>query len=279
MAYKDILAPCFGDAADESLIAVLESLESFAGAHVAAALVWPIYLPVFTGDPMSGELMLGELMQREQAEAGKAMEALKRRLAKTDLAVELRTQIGALPTLRDQTAMQARHVDLTVMTRPMPGRDRADFDVLDAALMESGRPVYLAPSDWKPRARPGTILIGWNASREAARTVSDAMPFLTRADKIIVATVDAKPSARGHGESPGVDIATHLARHGLSVDLHNLDSGGDAPAEALLAAARAHGADLIVTGGFGHARLQQALFGGVTKTLVGRSPVPLFLAH
>lgn len=145
--------------------------------------------------------------------------------------------------------------------------------------MQSGRPVLLAPSDWKLRSAIETVLIGWNASRECARSVADAMPFLERAKRIVLATVDARPSPWAHGEAPGVDIATHLARHGLPVDLHNLDSAGATTGEALATAAQDLGADMIVTGGFGHSRLRQALFGGVTRTLIETAPAPLLLSH
>ena len=145
--------------------------------------------------------------------------------------------------------------------------------------MESGRPLLLLPPGWKTDGAVKTVFVAWNAGREAARAVGDSRDWLDVAAKIVIGTVDAKPGPRGHGEAPGVDIATHLARHGYAVELRNIDSLGAETGEALLDSAESAGADLIVVGGFGHPRLQQALFGGVTRTIVETSKIPLLMSH
>lgn len=272
MNFKNILAPFFGDKADQALVDFIDAVSAFDDAHVAAALLCPI--PV-----LPGELMTGAIIAQTQEEALAAKARLQHAFARTDMAVEQRLLYGPPAAICEDLAVQARHVDLTVMSRPSPASIRMDHEVVEAVLMQSGRPVLLAPSDWKLRSAIETVLIGWNASRECARSVADAMPFLERAKRIVLATVDARPSPWAHGEAPGVDIATHLARHGLPVDLHNLDSAGATTGEALATAAQDLGADMIVTGGFGHSRLRQALFGGVTRTLIETAPAPLLLSH
>jgi nucleotide-binding universal stress UspA family protein len=272
MYFKDILAPLFGDDTDERLIDFLDRTTAFDGAHVAAALVFPV--PV-----VPGELVTGGIIARCHEESRAAKDRLQRAFARTDITVEHRFLFGPMAAVCEDLAVQARHADLTVMTRPTHEVVRPDHEIMEAALMQSGRPVLLAPATWVPRGDIETVLIGWNASREGARAIADAMPFLTGAKRIVVATVDARPTPWAHGEAPGVDIATHLARRKLPVELQNLDSVGAGAGEALVAAARSLGADLIVTGGFGHARLRQALFGGVTRTLVEHAPAPLLLSH
>jgi nucleotide-binding universal stress UspA family protein len=200
-------------------------------------------------------------------------------LARTNLGYEQRLVMAQTLTACDLAVLEARHVDLTVMARPSKQGTGFRHEVLEAILMESGRPLLLIPPGWKPDGAVKTVFVAWNAGREAARAVGDAADWLEAASKIVIGTVDAKPGPRGHGEAPGVDIATHLARHGHAVELRNIDSLGAATGDALLDAADAVGADLIVVGGFGHPRLQQALFGGVTRTIVETARVPLLMSH
>ena len=279
MALKDILVPLFGDESDDALIAAIESLPQLVEAHVAAVLLSPIPDPIFVGDGMVGGLALGEMIADAQSQAKTAQARLQARLSRTNLAFEQRLSQGQVLTVCDHATVQARHADLTVMARPSQKNTDFRHDVLEAVLMESGRPLLLLPTEWTATGGIGKVFVAWNASRAAARALADAAPFLQSAATIVVATIDARPDYRGHGEAPGVDIATHLARHGLAVDLQNLDSLGAEKGEAILSAAQAAGADLIVLGGYGHARLQQALFGGVTRALINTSPLPLFLSH
>jgi nucleotide-binding universal stress UspA family protein len=151
--------------------------------------------------------------------------------------------------------------------------------VFEGALFGSGRPVLMTPPDWNGETIGKRILVAWNGKRESARALADAMPFLESADHVILATIDAKPDVSGVGPAPGADIAAHLARHGVKVELRNLDGlGGDA-ADMLIAEARASDADLIVMGGYGRPRLSEYVFGGVTRTMAAKSPVPVLMSH
>ncbi len=279
MALKDVLVVLSGDEGDQHVIASVDTMAMFAQAHVAATLVAPIPDPVFVGDMMGGGLALGDFITSVRKEATESQEKIRVALARTNLGFEQRLVIAQTLTACDMVVTQARHVDLTVMARP--SKDGSGFrqELLEAVLMESGRPLLLLPRGWKTDGRVQTVFVAWNAGREAARAIGDAAPWLDAATKIVIGTVDAKPGLRGHGEAPGVDIATHLARHGHAVELRNVDSLGAATGEAILEAAEASGADLIVVGGYGHPRLQQALFGGVTRTIVESSKVPLLMSH
>lgn len=277
MRYKDVLALMFGGADDEAIVAALDANPLFADAHIAATLVAPTPDLAFIGDGMASAEIVERALDAAHGEAMKSREALRQRLARTQLAYEVRAEINTLATAAERVAVQARHVDVTVMTRPGP-KQSVERDVLETVLMRSGRPVLIVPPAWRGTSF-SKVLVAWNASREAARSLGDALPLLKAADAVIVATLDAEPSLRGHGESPGVDIATHLARHDLPVELRNLDSMGDVASAALHQAAAEVGADLIVMGGFGHARLQETLFGGVTRELLLASEIPIAMSH
>jgi len=279
MAFKDLLVLLFGDESDAHVIATLDSLSMFAQAHVAATLLAPIPDPVFVGDMMGGGVALGEFVTQVRKDATASQGRIGVALSRTNLGYEQRLVMAQTLTACDMAVTQARHVDLTIMGRPSKTGAGFRHEVMEAVLMESGRPLLLVPQGWKSDGSVKTIFVAWNAGREAARAVGDSRDWLDAASKIIIGTVDAKPGPRGHGEAPGVDIATHLARHGHAVELRNLDSLGAETGQAILDAAEAAGADLIVVGGFGHPRLQQALFGGVTRTIVETSNVPLLVSH
>jgi nucleotide-binding universal stress UspA family protein len=137
----------------------------------------------------------------------------------------------------------------------------------------------LAPPGWAGESLTDRILIAWDAKREAARAVADAMGLLAKAREVVIATIDAVPSEAGHGPVPGKDLAVHLERHGVNVRVNNVDGMGRSEAGALMDEAAALDANLIVMGGYGHARAQEWLWGGVTRDLTQTASTPLFLSH
>ena len=118
----------------------------------------------------------------------------------------------------------------------------------------------------------------WNASRESAHAASDALPFFTRADEVRVSVFDAKANTSGHGDEPGSDVATYLARQGAKVTVNRDTSGGDV-GSSVLSRANDFDTDLIVMGGYGHTRLREWVLGGVSKTLLEHMTVPVLMSH
>jgi nucleotide-binding universal stress UspA family protein len=179
-------------------------------------------------------------------------------------------------------ALAARYCDLTVVSQTDPDTAPAGPSLIlpQEVLLQSGRPLLVLPyaGTWSiaPAAR---ILVGWNASREATRAIHDALPLMKKATSVEVAVFEPPADVdRAHGELPGADIALWLARHGVTVNVKHVPVKV-AAGEALLSHAADMDADLIVTGGYGHSRLRQAVLGGVTRTLLRSSPVPVLLSH
>lgn len=178
--------------------------------------------------------------------------------------------------------LAARYCDLTVVTQFNPDESGAaqSPQMPQDLLLESGRPVLVLPyageCDVPPDAR---VLVGWDGSREAARAMRDALPLMRTAASVEVVVFD-KPEdvdAR-HGPLPGADIGLWLARHGLNVKVNYVPIKVAAGA-ALLSHAADMGAQLIVAGGYGHSRFRESVLGGVTRTLVTSSPVPVLFSH
>jgi len=179
-------------------------------------------------------------------------------------------------------ALAARYCDLTVVTQRDPDEARAEQSpqMAQDVLLQSGRPLLVLPFAGEITvAPPRRVLVGWNASREAARAMHDALPLLKNASNVQVAVFDTPDDVDlRHGEVPGADIGLWLARHGVKVDVKYVPAKV-AAGEALLSHAFDIGADLIIAGGYGHSRFRESILGGVTRTLMCSSPVPVLLSH
>lgn len=179
--------------------------------------------------------------------------------------------------------LAARYCDLIVVTQTEPGKWAAgqQAGMPESVLLHSGRPLLVLPYAGTPAMPPdGRVLVAWDGGREAARAMHDALPLLKQAREveIVVFASSADLGDPRHGPLPGADIGLWLARHGIKVVVKKMDI--DIPVgEALLSHAADTDAQLIVAGGYGHARLRETVLGGVTRTLLRSSPVPLLLSH
>jgi nucleotide-binding universal stress UspA family protein len=119
-------------------------------------------------------------------------------------------------------------------------------------------------------------LICWDGSRNAARAIADANPFLARARAIEVVTVGADIKS---DEIPGADIAHHLARHGLKIEVKSIVASDLDVPNAILSHAADVSADFIVMGGYGHSRLREFVLGGATRGILATMTVPTLMSH
>jgi nucleotide-binding universal stress UspA family protein len=144
-------------------------------------------------------------------------------------------------------------------------------------VLTSGRPVLVVPAQGHA-LKAKTVLVAWKDTREARRALSDAMPFLVRADDVIVQVVASERDQAAARESVQ-DVVDHLKRLGVKARPQvTVESKADA-AEELVAAAVAAGADLIVAGAYGHSRMQEWALGGVTRDLLRNPTRYLLLSH
>jgi len=146
-------------------------------------------------------------------------------------------------------------------------------------IMSAGRPVLLVPYASTVTSPGAHVLVAWDGSREATRAVHDALPFMRAAKTTTVVTING---ARGEPRPriPGADIATLIARHGVNVEVKDIEAASDASiGDALLSQASAIGADLLVMGAYGHARWQELVMGGATRTILKSMTVPVLMSH
>lgn len=274
--YKDILAVLTASEGEDGAIAAARALADAGGGAPTALLLEAEPDPPYAADALLISSAWAEVLESAHKDFAAAETKLRARLARETRPWTVRTGRTLAGLLSERAGVEARYADLVVMTRP-GGRER--MGVLEGVLFGSGRPVLVVPPDWKGAAIGRKVVIGWNAKREAARALADARPLIERADAAFVVTVDAEPDTFGHGQAPGADVAAHLARCGLKVEVRNVDGMGRVESAALLDECRAVGADLLVIGGYGHARVQEMVFGGVTRDLIRAAPLPVLLSH
>ena len=174
--------------------------------------------------------------------------------------------------------LHARHSGMAILgTSRQPGRFASALTLSEDVIFASGVPSILVPPGWNVEPPARKIVIGWNASREATRAISDALPLLVAAEEVHVVVVPETKVNRLLGADPGADISRHLARYGVSVTLDNL-KGSDAGALILSKAAEIN-ADLIVMGAFGQSKITEFVFGSATGTLLRDATIPILLSR
>ena len=146
-------------------------------------------------------------------------------------------------------------------------------------VMSAGRPVLLVPNASNVTSPGAHVMVCWDGSREATRAVHDALPFMRAARLVTIVTVNgARDEPRPR--IPGADIATVIARHGIHVGVKNVEAGPDASVgDTLLSEAADLNADLFVMGAYGHARWQELVMGGATRTVLQSMTVPVLMSH
>jgi nucleotide-binding universal stress UspA family protein len=221
-----------------------------------------------------------DIVQRIRAEATEAagpVEAgFRECLRRNSIAGEWRLAEGAPPAT---VALYSRYADLTVVGQPNRDEPQDADAVTETTVMTSGRPVLAIPFAGEFPTLGERVLIAWNASREAARALNDALPLLLGAKQVTVLAINPQRGVGGHGDVPAADIALHLARHGLKAEAAHTVAKDIADGEALLSYAADLGADLIVAGAYGHSRARELVFGGVTRTLITEMTAPVLLSH
>lgn len=176
----------------------------------------------------------------------------------------------------EAVAEASRGADLIVAGGGHARRENTYEDVPTGELVvTAGRPVLIVPAKGPPLSGDRVVL-AWKDTREARRALSDALPFLKRAQSVLVLEVCGKDEG-GDADIRTADVVRALRRHGVSATAKVVDGRGDA--RTINAQADLFGADLLVAGGYGHSRLGEWVFGGVTRDLLKQHGRYVLLSH
>jgi nucleotide-binding universal stress UspA family protein len=288
MAIVKILAPLTGGPRDAVVLASAFAVAKPFHAHVAALFVRPDATEAvpFFGDGVSAQVV------QEIAEAAKAAADAAIKVARASLEAAAKNagaEIIAAPTpsgtltasfrevlgnFADQVTLAARLSDIVVFG-PLKEGDRPGLtEAFEATLLETGRPVLLSANPAQPTFCK-KIALAWNESVASAHAVTAALPFLKCAESVEILSV-----SRSKDEPiDSSELKTYLQLQGVTASERTVDAGTRVVGDVLLEEAIKSGAGLLVAGGYGHSRLREMFFSGVTRHVVSHAGMPLLLVH
>lgn len=274
MTYNTILVQFDVDASAAPRLAYAWELAERFEADLIGFAAAGVRLPVLGGE---AGLVAAELMQQQRKEIDELLDALKEEFqsfVKESRRASWRSFTGD-PT--DLLTAHARAANLIVVG-DIEDDGRDPYRRLDAGtlILSAGRPVLIASAGFEP-VRAENVLLAWKDTREARRAVVDALPFLVGAKETLVATVE-EGNQRSARES-AADVVSFLEKHGVKARSDVVGVGGDDPAAALADLARQAGVDLVVSGGYGHSRLRERVFGGVTRSFLEERSFNRLVSH
>jgi len=235
--------------------------------------------------PSVAALLPEEIVDRYLHGTGDAQSAAEEAFREAANAAEWRDiewRAPAAPPV-DAAVAHGRCADLIVLGQPHTGEAGSLLasQLIAAVLMEGGRPLLVIPYVGAPKTIGSNILVAWDGGREASRALADAIPLLSRAERVTVACLDPGASARGADASGRERLVAYLRRHRIASKIvHAGVEPADIPiGDWLLSCAADLGCDLIVMGGYGHPRWREQILGGATQTLLSSMTVPVLMSH
>lgn len=277
MSFKTILTVTAPEL-DLSDLRLAADLCENAGAHLATLVI-----QVAAPPPVGYTTMLTEAWFEERQEDLRRLDAARAEvtafLAARSIPSDVTAEFPELSWADETIGLRARYADLTIMGPKLLATNTLRAKTIEGTLFFSGRPLLLIPDKDQATLTPRRIAVAWDARFEASRAVREALDLLIAADDVRLVLVDPREEDEGHGVEPGADIATYLARHGVKASVERLPSQGLDVADILRRFTTDFGADMLVMGAYGHSRLRERVFGGVTRSMLDNPPLPIFLAR
>ncbi|QRM55246.1 universal stress protein [Sinorhizobium sp. BG8] len=278
MPYKTVLSVSGVGDPDDDLRSAIE-LCAAEGAHLSA-LIMALAAPPPIGEYAAAvsEAWLEE-RERDMSALGDRRVRAQNLLNNSGISYELAEIYTEAAWVSDEVGTRARYADVVLVGGALSAERNLRKGAVDGGLFNSPCPVLMVPKGCRATLSPRRILLAWNSGLEAAHAAREAIGMMAGAEMVHVTMIDPRASEIGQGEEPGADIAAHLARHGITVTVDRLSGGGRTVSAVLNAHARDIAADLIVMGGYGHSRLREQIFGGVTREMLDTAQVPLLMVH
>lgn len=274
---KDIIVHLDGSEEGDIRLAQTEAIATqfharLIGLYTNPLPEYPYVLAIQSGLAPAEPIFEFEKAARERGDL--AMARIKEHFAHLTISHDIRRIDAGLSELPSFCASQARWADLFVSILPYHGESSWD-ELVETVLFESGHAVYLIPPQFKAKGSIRNILVAWRDTRESARAIVEAIPFMKAAGRVRIATVD---SERENSKIASA-LTTYLDRHDVKAEFRSIAASDKTIADVLLNEAHAMEADLIVMGAYGHSRFREWILGGTTREMIERSDLPILLAH
>jgi nucleotide-binding universal stress UspA family protein len=258
-----------------------EALESRLQAALVLARAFQGHITCLHATPLEDYLAIDPLVAAELPEefSGKMREL--RRALKARVEERLRREGASWDWIHIDELMSTALIraavlsDIVVLSIAGPALMRDEPRPLAAKIStRAPAPVLAVPQDLDRLNLERPAIVAWNGSPEAAVALKAALPLLRLVPEVKLLQVEEELSGY-----PRDLAARYLARHGIEAEIvqHRPATGGIA--DTIRRAAEALEAAFIVMGAYGHSRWREWLLGGVTRSLIQDSPVPLLLGH
>lgn len=277
MSYKTILTvtgPGFGDGDLKLTAGLCEEVK----AHFSV-LVIALAAPPPIGTVRNLSLAWLEEQEEDMRRLDARTAAVSVLLAGNTLSADVISDYAELGQGDEAIGRRARYADLTVLGPEVLAGATLKEKVIEGALFSSGKPLLLVPEGSSPTLKPKRVLVAWDSRIEASRAVRESLEMLIGAEDVRLVLVDPVQGEEYHGEEPGADAAAYLARHGVKLTIDRLPRMNRSVADALRQHAQDTATELMVMGAYGHSRFRERLFGGVTKSMLDKSSVPILMAR
>lgn len=276
MSFKTMLAiVAVTDAASDLNTAV--KIASDTGAHLSV-LVIGTALPPITSDYPVGTAWL-EQRQSEVEALQRVKQEADELCTKSSVAFDSDYLYDDRFILESNIAVRAMYADLVLVGSGVRNDANLRRAVIASVTFDSRTPLLLIPRNGQSTLKPRKVLLAWNSRREAANAAKAALSVLVDAEAVHVVIVDPDSSYFANGGEPGADVAAFLSRHGVNAVIEQLASAGRTTEDVLRQHALELGCDFIVMGAYGHSRLRERIFGGVTASMIEDTPLSVLLAR
>jgi nucleotide-binding universal stress UspA family protein len=266
---KNLLLLIHDDAGQEARLQAALDITRAIGGHLTCLDV-AVMAPIMAEDiGLSGGVTLLEIEKATETENRARLEP---RIAAEGMPYDW---VDVVDYVAPALKSACRLADLIVVNRQLSELPLPDMRTLASNLVvESGKPVLAVPDGARGLDAAGAVLVAWDGSIEASAALAAAVPLMQLAGDVLILEVND-----GSVTAPAEEAASYLSRHGIAATVERREMEGGRMSDMLLSYAACTRFAYVVMGAFGHSRLVEAMFGGVTRRMLTESPVPLFIAR
>ena len=278
MAIKDLAVAYNASAnADSALCMAVQMCKKYDASLTGVHVSTPVRFEGFIGHWISNDVM-ESLRTAEDGAASSVKETFFQRVR--DLSFD-----GNVEWVHDEgqsnemLTRYSRYFDLMVMGQQSNVEDKKLLIRAEDLVTRSGKPLLIVPNNYKCQQFAEYAVVAWDGSRAAARALTDAMQILETKKRLDVLTISKQSDEDDARKAQGVNIVRHLERHGIDARRVVLQASRDGKGSTILDYCKENEPDILVTGAYGHSRLREDLFGGVTQYIMRHMNIPVFMSH
>ena len=272
-SFKTILVSLNQKSCVETNMAMATALAKKFDANVIGLYVIPSVVLYDTPYAYGGHIMSTHLNKMYRLRAAEVEDRFKEIIRRENILGEWRQTNSSGQFIDEKLVEHGREADLIILGDNKSFQTDKEYEA--QVVQSTGRPVLIVPNTLESEPKFALAQIGWDGSREAARAVFDSIPLLQIADLTQVLCINSHKERYVSGESPGAELAAGLARYDIPVETYS-ERTRKSVGKALIERAKA--ADLLIIGAYGHSRLRESIFGGVTNSVLRDLTCPVLMS-